>query len=162
MTRLEIHLVGGDESLAMDLRRHHDEVYQQLTNVEMPVRDAVNLEKLLHAKVFVRGSEEILLQDLTQILEECRGMAKIPAIKHLRERIKCSLKTAKYLMDEVQWCDRSLLEQKDKNIQTHKDFIQKILEIFGMNGYYDEVVVLADLRAIKNRLDDLKDQNNES
>jgi len=161
--RLEIHLIGGDESLASDLQRHHGEIYKKLTEVEMPVRDAVNLENLLHAQVSVRDpNDKILqqpndkiLQQLLTILEECRGIAKLPAIKHLRERMQCSLKTAKYLMDEVQWYNQIRLKQKEESIQRHKDFIQNMLEAVDLDDdVLPEEVIVDRLRAMKEKADE--------
>jgi len=153
--RLEIHLIGGDESLASDLQRHHGEIYKKLTEVEMPVRDAVNLENLLHAQVSVRDPNDKILQQLLTILEECRGIAKLPAIKHLRERMQCSLKTAKYLMDEVQWYNQIRLKQKEESIQRHKDFIQNMLEAVDLDDdVLPEEVIVDRLRAMKEKADE--------
>ena len=155
MTRLEIHLIDGDESLASDLQRHHGEIYKKLTEVEMPVRDAVNLENLLHAQVSVRDPNDKILQQLLTILEECRGIAKLPAIKHLRERMQCSLKTAKYLMDEVQWYNQIRLKQKEESIQRHKDFIQNMLEAVDLDDdVLPEEVIVDRLRAMKEKADE--------
>jgi len=153
--RLEIHLIDGDESLASDLQRHHGEIYKKLTEVEMPVRDAVNLENLLHAQVSVRDPNDKILQQLLTILEECRGIAKLPAIKHLRERMQCSLKTAKYLMDEVQWYNQIRLKQKEESIQRHKDFIQNMLEAVDLDDdVLPEEVIVDRLRAMKEKADE--------
>lgn len=151
--RLEIHLVGGDEETAIRLRGDHKAIYDRLLDIELPVLQAVNLEKLLHGRIYLQSSEETTLQKLTTLLDECRGLQKIPAIKHLRENLGCGLRTAKDLLDQVDRYNTEKFKIKDEKTRMFADFIQQILEIFGMEDSGDDETVLDQFRKIKEELD---------
>lgn len=151
--RLEIVLINGSETEAVEMSEHHKEICNKLQDVGFSMYDAVFLDRLLHTPVTAKASDDIALKRLTQILDECQGLQKIVAIKHLREQMNVGLGTAKYFLDQVDNYNIAQLKAKDVSIRMHKEYIQKILAIFGVVDDDDDDRVLNQLRRIKEKVD---------